>query len=627
MSNSNTINNSNNNYIPIVKDEIKIKNKIVYNNLKNSNNFINKKHKLFNIEKVYDKYKNNNISNHEVENTQYITNIENNYNKDNNNNKNNKNTINTKKNNNDKNKNKNIINNNLFNNKFNKTDLDNRNYNSLKNNNIDKFIDNINFNSNNANKVKLTGISKINDNIEINELKNSNNNIISIKNSMTNYSNNNSTIKLGNQLLSKSMASQTYKKNGEMKNNNEEEEIPFPKISDFLIGREKENESIYKYIKTGLYENGNYSSLYISGMPGSGKTESVKNVIEILQNQYKKYSKNQNKFQTIYINGMNFLHPKDVFKKIYENIFDKKIHLKLIINSLDEFFKNRNDYNSSIYLKNPNNCHIILVLDEVDLLLNKSQNLLYNIFNWTTYPNSKLIVISISNILDLNKKLLPKIQSRIGNNRIIFKPYTQDELYKIIVKKGININIYSEDALKVSSMKVATINGDLRRIIQILNKSKEIYEEEKNSYPKIPKNNNLISKYHIMKACSELFDSKIIQVLKRLSISEIIILATIFGQMKDNNKNMVRVVDIFKTKNIYLKKYNENEDCFELNINWDEFQKIIYNLLRLNIISFLDNQKNNFMDNYIVIKFYNDEFFQAYKDNETIKPIIDLINT
>ena len=130
-----------------------------------------------------------------------------------------------------------------------------------------------------------------------------------------------------------------------------------------------------------------------------------------------------------------------------------------------------------------------------------------------------------------------------------------------------------------------------------------------------------------MKACSELFDSKIIQVLKRLSISEIIILATIFGQMKDNNKNMVRVVDIFKTKNIYLKKYNENEDCFELNINWDEFQKIIYNLLRLNIISFLDNQKNNFMDNYIVIKFYNDEFFQAYKDNETIKPIIDLINT
>ena len=86
-----------------------------------------------------------------------------------------------------------------------------------------------------------------------------------------------------------------------------------------------------------------------------------------------------------------------ISKSIYDKIFSKKKKILAIIKSLDEFFKNRNYFNSSPYLKDPTNSHIILVLDEVDLLIDKSQTLLYNIFNWTTYPQSKLIVLSISN--------------------------------------------------------------------------------------------------------------------------------------------------------------------------------------------------------------------------------------
>jgi Cdc6-like AAA superfamily ATPase len=422
----------------------------------------------------------------------------------------------------------------------------------------------------------------------------------------------------------KSIASNTENKEKEDDDEEEEEVIPPPKPTDFLPCREKEQEIIYKYIKTGLYTKGNYSSLYISGMPGTGKTDSVNRVIEILEKQYEKTSKKKKKFQTIYINGIDYLLPKKVFKSIYDKIFSKKKKILAIIKSLDEFFKNRNFFNSSPYLKDPTNSHIILVLDEVDLLIDKSQTLLYNIFNWTTYPQSKLIVLSISNTLDLPNRLLTKVQSRMGNNKIMFKPYTKDELHKIILSRGIDINTYSEDALKLSSMKVAAVNGDLRRIIQILNKSKEIYEQEKKDFPNAS-NQDLITKYHILKACEELFDSKITKVLRMLQVSEKIILAALLTKIKDNNESKINVGEIFEKKDKFLEKYNEN--CsLELSISWNEFQRIIYNLLRLKIISFIDGQRDNFIDNYVIIKFYSDEFMAACDGNESMKPVIDLIN-
>jgi len=422
----------------------------------------------------------------------------------------------------------------------------------------------------------------------------------------------------------KSIVSNTENKEKQDDDEEEEEVIPPPKPNDFLPCREKEQEIIYKYIKTGLYTKGNYSSLYISGMPGTGKTDSVNRVIEILEKQYENCSKKKKKFKKIYINGIDYLFPKKIFKSIYDKIFSKKKKILAIIKSLDEFFKNRNYFNSSPYLKDPTNSHIILVLDEVDLLIDKSQTLLYNIFNWTTYPQSKLIVLSISNTLDLPNRLLTKVQSRMGNNKIMFKPYTKDELHKIILSRGIDINTYSEDALKLSSMKVAAVNGDLRRIIQILNKSKEIYEQEKKDFPNAS-NQDLITKYHILKACEELFDSKITKVLRMLQVSEKIILAALLTKIKDNNESKINVGEIFEKKDKFLEKYNEN--CsLELSISWNEFQRIIYNLLRLKIISFIDGQRDNFIDNYVIIKFYSDEFMAACDGNESMKPVIDLIN-
>ena len=397
---------------------------------------------------------------------------------------------------------------------------------------------------------------------------------------------------------------------------------------DYLPCREKEQKIIYNYIQEGLQTNGNYNSLYIAGMPGTGKTACVKNVINIIESEYKKnnenqYQKKSKPFTKLFICGTEFPTVSNIYKTIYKFIFSntKGKNTKKCIQLLNNFFSNRKIDNIA-HLNDPSNSHIILVIDEIDFLINRNQNILYNIFNWTTYEESKLIVISISNTLDFPNRLSPKIKSRMGNNKIMFKPYNKGELITILESKGIEFENFSKDAIKLSCMKVAAINGDLRRIIQILTRAKEIYDldAKKNKDNKIDKN-------YILRACDELFNSKLIKVFQSLQISEKIIICSILSSIKDINDNKIEISKLYDKKDIFIDKYNDSQEVNKLYIYWDEYQKIIYNLARIELIFFCDKNINNIMENSISIKFYTDEFVKACNEDEELKPVLDYLTT
>ena len=402
---------------------------------------------------------------------------------------------------------------------------------------------------------------------------------------------------------------------------------------EYLPCRKEEQDLIYNYIKQGLQTNGNYHSLYIAGMPGTGKTASVKTILNILESELNEAMNKRNgkalgkdgiiPFKTIFLSGINFPNISNVFKIIYKFIFAKvkdKLNIKDYIQLLNEFFSNRKKYNSSSSLNDPSNSHIILIIDEIDILINNSQNLLYNIFNWTTYDYAKLIVISISNTLDLPNRLLPKIRSRMGDNIIMFKPYNKEELGIIIKDRGIDLSLFSQDAIRLSCVKVAAINGDLRRVFHILTRAKEINSAE--NYKK--KNKELVSKFDILNAWNELFSSKISNVIKSLHILEKIIIATVLSLIKDQNNNKIRLGDLYERKDIFMKKYNENSEL-SLEMTWEEYKKIIYNLLRIKLLNYGDIQKSNFIENNIVIRFYVDEFTMACESDIEFKPVMDYL--
>ena len=422
----------------------------------------------------------------------------------------------------------------------------------------------------------------------------------------------------------------------EEKNDDEESIKSFSEARlEYLPCRKEEQDIIYNYIKKGLQTNGNYNSLYIAGMPGTGKTASVKTIVNILESELKeaknkKNNKNLNKddiipFKKLFISGIEYPNISNVFKVIYNFIFAKQktYTVNKYIQLLDNFFSNRKKFNSNINLNDPTNSHILLIIDEIDILINYTQNLLYNIFNWTTYEYSKLIVISISNTLDLPNRLLPKIRSRMGNNKIMFKPYNKEELRIIIKDRGIDLQYFSEDAIRLSCVKVAAINGDLRRIFQILARAKQINEFQ--NYKKKNKDKNLVSKYDIMEAWNELFNSKISKVIQSLQISEKIIISAMLSKLKDNNSNKIKVTDLYDKIDIFLKKYNERNDNFPLAISWEEFKNSIYNLMRIKLISFYEMPKNNFIENFVIIKFYTDEFIFALEEDEDFSPVMDYL--
>ena len=401
---------------------------------------------------------------------------------------------------------------------------------------------------------------------------------------------------------------------------------------EYLPCRKDEQDKIYNYIKKGLQTNGNYSSLYIAGMPGTGKTASVKTIINILESELNEAKKKNEKtidgndiipFRTLFLSGINYPNLSNVFKVIYKFIFTKakdKMNIKNYIHALNNFFSHRKKYNRSKTLVDPTNSHILLIIDELDILINTSQNLLYNIFNWTTYDFSRLIVISISNTLDLPNRLLPKIQSRMGNNIIMFKPYNKEELRMIIQDRGIDLKLFSEDAIRLSCVKVAAINGDLRRVFHIFFKAKEI--NNMNNYKK--KNKELVSKYDILNAWDELFSSKISNIIRSLHIFEKIIIATILSKIKEQNHTKINLGDLYDKKDIFIKKYNENSGN-EYEITWEEYKKIIYNLMRIKLVNYGDVPKSNFIENNIVIKFYIDEFVMACESDEDFKPVLDYL--
>ena len=402
---------------------------------------------------------------------------------------------------------------------------------------------------------------------------------------------------------------------------------------EYLPCRKDEQDKIYNYIKQGLQTNGNYNSLYIAGMPGTGKTASVKTIINILESEVKEAQKKRNDkalegngiipFRTLFLSGINYPNLSNVFKIIYRFIFNKekdKMNIKNYIFRLNSFFSHRKKYNKNKTLIDPTNSHILLIIDEVDILINTSQSLLYNIFNWTTYDYSRLIVITISNTLDLPNRLLPKIQSRMGNNIIMFKPYNKDELRIIIQDRGIDLKLFSEDAIRLSCVKVAAINGDLRRVFHIFLKAKEI--NSLNNYKK--KNKELVSKYDILNAWDELYSSNISKIISSLHIFEKIIIATILSTIKEQNHTQINLADLYDKKDIFIQKYNESSGN-EFEITWEEYKKIIYNLIQLKLVNYGDVPKSNFIENNIVIKFYIDEFVMACESNEDFKPVLDYL--
>jgi len=83
----------------------------------------------------------------------------------------------------------------------------------------------------------------------------------------------------------------------------------------------------------------------------------------------------------------------------------------------------------------------------------------------------KIILVLISNVIDLTVKLDSKLQSRLKFETVIFKPYSYKQIEDIINLKYPDIKyILQKDAVTFVAKKIANINSDIRLLEKICNR-------------------------------------------------------------------------------------------------------------------------------------------------------------
>lgn len=57
---------------------------------------------------------------------------------------------------------------------------------------------------------------------------------------------------------------------------------------------------------------------------------------------------------------------------------------------------------------------VVILIDELDMLCTKRQEIFYDVFNWTSIEDARVSVIAIANTLDLPERVMnQKITSRL----------------------------------------------------------------------------------------------------------------------------------------------------------------------------------------------------------------------
>lgn len=230
-------------------------------------------------------------------------------------------------------------------------------------------------------------------------------------------------------------------------------------------------------------------------MPGTGKTATVYSVIQLLQHKTKQ--KMLPDFNVFEINGMNVVHPNAAYQVLYKQLFNKKPPNALnSFKLLDRLFNQNKKDNRNVS---------ILIIDEIDYLITKTQKVLFTLFDWPTKVNSKLVLIAISNTMDLPERLIPRCRSRLAFGRLVFSPYKGDEIEKIIKERLENCKeIIDHTAIQLCARKVANVSGDIRKALQICRKA----FENKRGQKIVPRD--------ITEATNQLFDSPLTNAINFL---------------------------------------------------------------------------------------------------------------
>ncbi|EWC46272.1 hypothetical protein DRE_04443 [Drechslerella stenobrocha 248] len=237
-----------------------------------------------------------------------------------------------------------------------------------------------------------------------------------------------------------------------------------------LVGREKERGQLTDFLAEQLASKTG-GCMYISGPPGTGKSALLAEVLGEVAADIK----------TVYVNCMTTKDPRGIYATLAGGLLGDEAILGDYVDALEAMFVPRKKSTADV---------AIVVLDEMDSLLTKDQEVLYKIFEWSFAKTSKLVLVGIANALDLTDRFLPRLKARNFEPVLLpVLPYSAEQVARVVTARLQTLNegaasgdgwvpLMHPAAITLCAKKVAQATGDLRRCFDICRKAIDMIEHE-----------------------------------------------------------------------------------------------------------------------------------------------------
>lgn len=322
-----------------------------------------------------------------------------------------------------------------------------------------------------------------------------------------------------------------------------------------LVGRSEEALQLNEFLESSL-KTRQSRSLYISGPPGTGKTAQVDLSFKRLEQKYPQ------RVRVIKINCMTVANAENIFHEIYSQLDMSRPTRRKTCEDLIARLAQRSGIET-----------VVLLLDELDFLITQDQQVLFQLFNLVSLKQlrSNIIIVSISNALDLTDKFLPRLKSNnLSPDSLQFFPYTADQIKQICIHKLTSlvardkenqreaiptgfIPIIHPAAIQLCCRKSASITGDLRKAFDICYKGIEMLENELRATEKQPGMMTALTApkvliSHIAKVCAVSFGENIATRLGNLNLLQKVILCCLLNLESKRPAQSIFATRVAKSK-------------------------------------------------------------------------------
>lgn len=284
-----------------------------------------------------------------------------------------------------------------------------------------------------------------------------------------------------------------------------------------VIGRHQERRALHAFMskRFGIFSsadsadtnieelldgNPDSGSLYICGLPGTGKTALVRSVLgEVLGLAETEASAPR----VAFVNCMAVDHPRQIFVKVLAALGET-------VKGASESHTEAEAERKMDKIVNQSSRKTLIVLDEIDHLLRSRahQNVLYRLFAWASEGTS-CGLIGIANSLDLTERFVPLLASKGAAPALLhFRPFESKEIVEVLKARlsGLRprydgeaedeamtelatsvstssaapavLPLFMPAALELASKKIAAATGDLRKALDAARLAVELVEGE-----------------------------------------------------------------------------------------------------------------------------------------------------